>query len=71
MDLELPAVSTNESQQPKLAVPVESVSNNIARVAFLQELKKVSLMAGPLVVVTVSEFLLQVVSLMMVGHLHD
>jgi len=36
---------------------------------FIQELKKVSFMAAPMVAVTVSQYLLQVVSLMMVGHL--
>ena len=39
--------------------------------AFLQQLKKLSSMAAPMVVVTVSQFLLQVVSLMMVGHLGE
>ncbi|KAG4935667.1 hypothetical protein JHK85_050586 [Glycine max] len=34
---------------------------------FVQEFKKVSLMAAPMVVVSVSQFLLQVVSLMMAG----
>ncbi|XP_015966243.1 protein DETOXIFICATION 14 isoform X1 [Arachis duranensis] len=37
--------------------------------AFLKELKRVSSMAAPMVAVTVSQYLLQVVSLMMVGHL--
>lgn len=36
---------------------------------FVQELKKVSFVAAPMVAVTVSQYLLQVVSLMMVGHL--
>ncbi|XP_061337363.1 protein DETOXIFICATION 8-like isoform X2 [Gastrolobium bilobum] len=36
---------------------------------FCQELKRVSSMAAPMVAVTVSQYLLQVVSLMMVGHL--
>lgn len=36
---------------------------------FIQELKRVSFMAAPMVAVTVSQYLLQVVSLMMVGHL--
>jgi len=35
---------------------------------FCQELKRVSSMAAPMVAVTVSQYLLQVVSLMMVGH---
>lgn len=37
--------------------------------AFWPELKRVGSMAAPMVVVTVSQYLLQVVSLMMVGHL--
>ncbi|KAE8022048.1 hypothetical protein FH972_007883 [Carpinus fangiana] len=36
--------------------------------AFTEELKSVSCMAAPMVVVTLSQFLLQVVSVMMVGH---
>ncbi|KAK7272980.1 hypothetical protein RIF29_14025 [Crotalaria pallida] len=39
--------------------------------SFLQQLKKLSFMAAPMVMVTVSQFLLQVVSLMMVGHLDE
>jgi MATE family multidrug resistance protein len=37
--------------------------------ALTEELKRVSYMAAPMVVVTLSQFLLQVVSVMMVGHL--
>lgn len=37
--------------------------------AFFLELKRVGSMAAPMVAVTVSQYLLQVVSLMMVGHL--
>ncbi|KAJ7975781.1 Protein DETOXIFICATION [Quillaja saponaria] len=36
---------------------------------FMQQLKKVSYMAAPMVAVTVSQFLLQIVSVMMAGHL--
>jgi MATE family multidrug resistance protein len=39
--------------------------------AFVQELKKLSYMAAPMVAVTVSQFLLQVVSVMMAGHLGE
>ncbi|MED6142993.1 hypothetical protein PIB30_002817 [Stylosanthes scabra] len=46
-----------------------SENNNNNGGAFVQEVKKLSSMAGPMVVVTVSQFLLQVVSLMVVGHL--
>lgn len=43
----------------------------IGRGAFAEELKRLSFMAAPMVVVTVSQYLLQVVSLMMVGHLGE
>lgn len=36
---------------------------------FGQELKKVTLIAAPMVAVTVLQYLLQVISMMMVGHL--
>ncbi|OMP04683.1 Multi antimicrobial extrusion protein [Corchorus olitorius] len=39
------------------------------RCRFVEELKKVSYMAGPMVAVSVSQYLLQVISLMMVGHI--
>ncbi|XVF31725.1 hypothetical protein REPUB_Repub17cG0017000 [Reevesia pubescens] len=38
---------------------------------FVKELKKVSYMAAPMVVVSVSQYLLQVISLMMVGHIGE
>lgn len=41
------------------------------RSVFVQELKKVSFVAGPTVTVMVMQYLLQVVSMMMVGHLDD
>lgn len=45
------------------------VNDNEIESTFVQELKRVSFMAAPMVAVTVSQYLLQVVSLMMVGHL--
>lgn len=36
---------------------------------FMQEVKRVSLIAGPMVMVSVLQYLVQVVSTMMVGHL--
>ncbi|GAV75823.1 LOW QUALITY PROTEIN: MatE domain-containing protein [Cephalotus follicularis] len=39
--------------------------------SLVEELKKVTCMAAPMVTVTVSEYLLQVVSVMMVGHLGE
>ena len=44
---------------------------NITWSAFGEELKKVSYMAVPLVAVTVSQYFLQVISMMMVGHLGE
>ncbi|KAH1248358.1 Protein DETOXIFICATION 9 [Glycine max] len=47
----------------------EQENNNGVESTFCQEFKRVSSMAAPMVAVTVSQYLLQVVSLMMVGHL--
>lgn len=41
----------------------------VTRAAFLKELKKLSFLAAPMVAVTVSQYLMQVVSMIMVGHL--
>ncbi|KAK6279813.1 hypothetical protein QQP08_014037 [Theobroma cacao] len=38
---------------------------------FVKELKKLSCMAAPMVTVSVSQYLLQVMSLMMVGHIGE
>jgi MATE family multidrug resistance protein len=43
----------------------------ITRVAFVEELKKASSIAAPMVVVTILQYLLQVVSILMVGHLGE
>ncbi|KAL5745080.1 hypothetical protein ACOSP7_026226 [Xanthoceras sorbifolium] len=43
----------------------------ITRRGFVEELKKMSFLAAPMVAVTVSNYLLQVVSMMMVGHLGE
>ncbi|KAL5123023.1 Protein DETOXIFICATION 9 [Glycine soja] len=48
-----------------------TLTNSKSSSGFVQELKNVSLMAAPMVVVSVSQFLLQVVSLMMAGHLGE
>ncbi|KAJ1442557.1 Multi antimicrobial extrusion protein [Sesbania bispinosa] len=53
--------SGESNNEVGLASPPEST--------FYYELKRVSFMAAPMVAVTVSQYLLQVVSLMMVGHL--
>lgn len=51
----------SEEESNNGGVEIESI--------FIQELKKMSFTAAPMVAVTVSQYLLQVVSLMMVGHL--
>ncbi|KAK4844610.1 hypothetical protein QYF36_022320 [Acer negundo] len=43
----------------------------VTRLGFVEELKKLSFMAAPMVAVSVSNYLLQVVSMMMVGHLGE
>lgn len=47
----------------------QEVASSSLESTFCQELKRISSMAAPMVAVTVSQYLLQVVSLMMVGHL--
>lgn len=57
-------------EEPLLPKSEESREWGVTRGNVLvEELKKVSYMAAPMVVVTVSLYLLQVVSLMMAGHL--
>nr|KYP42243.1 Protein TRANSPARENT TESTA 12 [Cajanus cajan] len=63
---------SKEVLAPLLRKSSEQENNNGAESpgnTFCQELKRVSSMAAPMVAVTVSQYLLQVVSLMMVGHL--
>lgn len=43
----------------------------VTRRAFAEELKKLSFMAAPMVAVTVSQYLLPAVAMMMVGHLGE
>ncbi|XP_027351746.1 protein DETOXIFICATION 3-like [Abrus precatorius] len=59
----------DETLVPKLSSVNNGVSVTSKTSNFLQQLKILSFMAAPMVVVTVSQFLLQVVSLMMAGHL--
>ncbi|KAJ0042975.1 hypothetical protein Pint_18699 [Pistacia integerrima] len=47
----------------------EKIWKVVTRAAFLEELKKLSFLAAPMVAVTVSQYLMQVVSMIMVGHL--
>ncbi|XP_027359350.1 protein DETOXIFICATION 9-like [Abrus precatorius] len=64
MSKEVAAPLLRKSEEENNGVAVASNDST-----FCQELKKVSSMAAPMVAVTVSQYLLQVVSLMMVGHL--
>lgn len=60
----------NEVTTPLLVLRKKSEEESDEKVnTFMEELNKVSWMAAPMVAVTVSQYLLQVVSLMMVGHL--
>ncbi|KAK7316488.1 hypothetical protein VNO77_35553 [Canavalia gladiata] len=65
MSKEVAAPLLRKSEEDNNGVGVVSSSQT----TFCQELKRVSSMAAPMVAVTVSQYLLQVVSLMMVGHL--
>ncbi|KAJ0043616.1 hypothetical protein Pint_18703 [Pistacia integerrima] len=47
----------------------EKIWKVVTRAAFLEELKKLSFLAAPMVAVTFSQYLMQVVSMIMVGHL--
>ncbi|XP_028785538.1 protein DETOXIFICATION 9-like [Neltuma alba] len=64
-----------EDQAPLLVKSGEGENNGVVvssssdNSTFCQELKRVSSMAAPMVAVTVSQYLLQVVSMMMVGHI--
>ena len=67
-------MGNEEAATPLLTTSEEENNNGVATLAplesaFCQELKRVGSMAAPMVAVTVSQYLLQVVSLMMVGHL--
>lgn len=56
-----PLLTKSEEENHGVVTPLKS--------AFWLEFKKVGSMAAPMVAVTVSQYLLQVVSLMMVGHI--
>lgn len=45
--------------------------NNIGVGEYVEEVKKLSCIAGPMVAVNLSQYFLQVISLMMVGHLGE
>ncbi|KAI4346938.1 hypothetical protein L6164_007801 [Bauhinia variegata] len=57
-----------EEAAPLLAKFEETNDGMASESSFFQELRRVGSMAAPMVAVTVSHYLLQVVSLMMVGH---
>ncbi len=49
----------------------KSVTPSLTWADFSEELKRLGFLAGPMVIVTFSQYLLQVISLMMVGHLGE
>ncbi|XP_031253258.1 protein DETOXIFICATION 14-like [Pistacia vera] len=55
--------------EEKLPKREDKIWKVVTRAAFLEELKKLSFLAAPMVAVTVSQYLMQVVSMIMVGHL--
>jgi len=69
--------NSREMMNKEMAAPLlrksgeeeEEVASLSSESTFWEELKRISSMAAPMVAVTVSQYLLQVVSLMMVGHL--
>ena len=48
-----------------------SVTPSLTWATFTVELKRLGFLAGPMVTVTLSQYLLQVISMMMVGHLGE
>ncbi|XVE84900.1 hypothetical protein DITRI_Ditri17bG0048700 [Diplodiscus trichospermus] len=64
--------SMEESLIPKEKVEEKTESKAwLAWVFFIQEVKRLGYLAGPMVAVTLSQYLLQVISTMMVGHLGE
>nr|KJB31509.1 hypothetical protein B456_005G194400 [Gossypium raimondii] len=59
-----------ESLIPKLE-NVEKSTRWLSWAAFVEEIKRAGYLAGPMVAVTLSQYLLQVISTMMVGHLGE
>ena len=60
--------NNNEGELVKVS---EIRSSDLSWETFFKEMKRVGFMAGPLMAVTLSQFLLQVISTMMVGHLGE
>ena len=55
----------------RIVVVVEEGERSLRWGAIWEEMKKLGILAGPMVAVGVSQYLLQVISLMMVGHLGE
>ncbi|KAK9008072.1 hypothetical protein V6N11_074975 [Hibiscus sabdariffa] len=60
-----------ESLIPRLEEKEEKSYGGVTWAAFVRETKRVGYLAGPMVAVTISQYLLQVISTMMVGHLGE
>lgn len=52
-----------------LAKQKENNLSSTARGVYLEEMKRVGFLAAPLVAVTFSQYMLQIITMMMVGHL--
>ncbi|KAL4281322.1 hypothetical protein GQ457_03G007030 [Hibiscus cannabinus] len=63
--------SMEESLIPRLEEEEEKSYGGVTWAAFVRETKRVGYLAGPMVAVTISQYLLQVISTMMVGHLGE
>lgn len=66
--------NNNESGNELVKIPEirsSSTSGALNWETFFKEVKRVGFIAGPLMAVTLSQFLLQVISTMMVGHLGE
>ncbi|MBA0711729.1 hypothetical protein Golax_010879, partial [Gossypium laxum] len=62
--------SMEENLIPKLENEEKS-NRRLSWAALVEEIKRVGYLAGPMVAVTLSQYLLQVISTMMVGHLGE
>ena len=49
----------------------KSETPSLTRVTFTRELKRLGSLAGPMVAVTLTQYMLEVISMMMVGHLGE
>ncbi|PON54105.1 Multi antimicrobial extrusion protein [Trema orientale] len=60
-----------QSEEEREITSSSTSTGSITWIAFFQEVKKLGYVAGPLVAVILSQYLLQIISMMMVGHLGD